>query len=50
MENFLRLNYQSQRYLMIIKFWLKVVNLEPHKFVRLMYDTMLRDIEIMKGK
>ena len=45
-----RLNYQSQRYLMIIKFWLKVVNLEPHKFVRLMYDTMLRDIEINERK
>ena len=35
---------------MIIKFWLKVVNLEPHKFVRLMYDTMLRDIEINERK
>ena len=33
-----RLNYQSQRYLMIIKFWLKVVNLEPHKFVNVRYN------------
>ena len=45
-----RLNYRSHRCFIIIKFWLKVVNSEPHKFVRLMYNTMSRDIEINERK
>lgn len=39
-----RLDYQTQRYFIIIKYWLKVVNSEGHKFVNIIYNTMLQNI------
>ena len=40
-----RLNYQTQRYLIIIKYWLKIVNSEEHKLIRKVYNVLLHDIE-----
>ena len=40
-----RFNYQTQRYLIIMKYWLKIVNSEEHKLIRKVYNVLLHDIE-----
>ena len=39
-----RTNYQSRRYMSIIKFWLKVVSSQENKLIRHVYKMMLNDI------
>ena len=40
-----RINYQTRRYLIIIKYWLKVIQKTDNKYVNVMYKLMLRDID-----
>ena len=37
---------QIQRYMILVRFWLKIVNTNANKYVRAIYDIMLRDLEI----
>ena len=39
-----RTDYQSRRYMSIIKFWLKVVSSQENKLIRHVYKMMLNDI------
>lgn len=41
-----RINYQTRRFLIILKYWLKIVNTEENKYIKYMYKTMLSDIEV----
>ena len=40
-----RINFQTRRSFIILKYWLKIVNTEEHKFIKCIYQTMLTDIE-----
>ena len=40
-----RINYQTRRYLIIIKYWLKVIQKTDNKYVNVIYKLMLRDID-----
>ena len=40
-----RVDFQTRRYLSIIKFWFKVVANEDNKLVKCIYNLMLNDIE-----
>ena len=41
-----RTSCQIQRYLIIVRFWLKIVNTNANKYIRFIYDMMLRDLEV----
>ena len=41
-----RLSYQKQRYFIIIKYWLKIVNSEENKMIKHVYNQMLLDLEL----
>ena len=41
-----RLPYQKQRYFIIIKYWLKIVNSEENKMIKHVYNQMLLDLEL----
>ena len=41
-----RTSCQIQRYLTIVRFWLKIVNTNANKYIRAIYDMMLWDLEI----
>lgn len=45
-----RIDFQSQRYINIIKYWLKVVQSDNRKYAKLIYDMMLNDLEIRAQK
>ena len=45
-----RIDFQSQRYINIIKYWLKVVQSDNRKYAKLIYDMMLNDLEIRGQK
>ena len=45
-----RIDFQSQRYINIIKYWLKVVQSDNRKYATLIYDMMLNDLEIRAQK
>ena len=40
-----RTNFLTRRYLLIIKYWLKLISANEHKYVKLIYRVMLNDIE-----
>ena len=40
-----RINYQSRRYIAIIKYWLKVISSDDNKYIKHVYNMMLNDIE-----
>ena len=40
-----RINYQTRRYFIIIKYWLKVIQKADNKYVNVIYKLMLRDID-----
>ena len=40
-----RINLQTRRLFIILKYWLKIVNTEEHKSIECIYQTMLTDIE-----
>ena len=39
-----RLNYQAQGYMSIVRYWLKIINLEENKYVKCIYNMMIQDI------
>lgn len=41
-----RLNYQSQRYINIINYWLKVIHCQDRKYIKCIYSMMLNDLEV----
>ena len=45
-----RMDYQSLRYINIIKFWIKVTHTEEQKYIKLTYNMMLRDLELHPNK
>ena len=45
-----QMDYQSLRYINIIKFWIKVTHTEEQKYVKLTYNMMLRDLELHLNK
>ena len=44
-----RLNYQVQRYISIVRYWLKI-NLEENKYVKCIYNMMIQDIQLFPNK
>lgn len=40
-----RIDYQSHRYISIIRYWLKIVISEERKYSKQIYEMMLNDIE-----
>ena len=40
-----RINFQTRRFFIILKYWLKIVNTEENKFIKCIYQTMLADID-----
>ena len=45
-----RINYQSHRYLIIVKYWLKVISSEEIKYTKQMYNTMINDLTLQPLK
>lgn len=45
-----RTDIQSLRYISIIKYWLKVVQCEDHKYIKRIYNVMLNDIDERPNK
>ena len=45
-----RIDYQSHRYIKIIKFWLKVIYSSEQKYIKNMYDMMLSNLELRPMK
>lgn len=45
-----RTNYITRRYLIIVKFWLKLLVRPENKYIRIVYDMMVNDIEIFPNK
>ena len=45
-----RMDYQSIRYINIVKFWLKIIHTENHKYIKCIYQMMLNDMEIKPNK
>ena len=41
-----RTNYITRRYFIIIKFWLKLLIRPENKYISIVYDIMVNDIEI----
>ena len=41
-----RTNYITRRYFIIIKFWLKLLIRPENKYISIVYDMMVNDIEI----
>ena len=44
------MDYQSHRYIKIIKFWLKVICSSEQKYIKNIYDMMLSDLELRPMK
>ena len=45
-----RMDYQSQRYVIIIKYWLKVLSSEETKYIKQIYNRMLNDLTLQPIK
>ena len=45
-----RVDYQSLRYINIVKFWLKIVHADQRKYIKCIYNMMLIDIELRPNK
>ena len=45
-----RMDFQSLRFINIIKYWIKVTHTEEHKYIKLAYNMMLRDLELNPNK
>ena len=45
-----RVDYQSLRYINIVKFWLKLIQTDERKYIRLTYNMMLNDLEMKPNK
>ena len=45
-----RLNFQVQRYISIVRYWLKVINLEDNKYVKCIYNMMIQDLQYFPNK
>ena len=45
-----RTNYITKRYLIIIKYWLKILLTPENKYIKLVYNIMLKDIQEMPNK
>ena len=45
-----RVDYQSLRYINIVKFWLKIVHADQRKNIKCIYNMMLTDIELRPNK
>ena len=45
-----RLIYQVQRYISIVRYWLKIINLEENKYVKCIYNMMIQDIQLFPNK
>ena len=45
-----RVDYQSLRYINIVKFRLKIVHADQRKYIKCIYNTMLTDIELRPNK
>ena len=45
-----RIDYQSRRYIIIIKYWLKIINSEEIKYIKQIYNTMLNDLTLQPSK
>ena len=41
-----RTSYQVRRYLFIVKYWFKLLSSQSNKYIKLVYNLMLRDIEV----
>lgn len=41
-----RIDYKTKRYLLIIKYWFKILNSHEIKYIKLVYKLMLSDIEV----
>ncbi|MCG7867658.1 MAG: reverse transcriptase family protein, partial [Candidatus Thiodiazotropha taylori] len=45
-----RTSYQVRRYLFIVKYWFKLLSSQSNKYIKLVYNLMLRDIELLPTK
>ena len=45
-----RINFQTRRFFIILKYWSKIVNTEENKYIKCKYKTMLSDIDINDRK
>ena len=45
-----RTNYLTKRYLVIIKYWFKILFAQENKYIKLVYNLMLSDLEILPDK
>ena len=45
-----RVNYVTKRYYIIIKYWFKLLSIPENKFVRIVYNMMLNDLEEAPNK
>ena len=45
-----QVDYQSLRYINIVKFWLKIVHADQRKYIKCIYNMMLTDIELRPNK
>ena len=45
-----RIDYQAHRYINIIKYWLKVIYTDEHKYIKCIYIMMLNDMELHPNK
>ena len=45
-----RIDYQSRRYNIIIKYWLKIFNDEEMKYIKQIYNNMLNDLTLQPSK
>ena len=45
-----RTNYLSKRYIIIIKYWFKILRSPVNKYIKLVYNLMLHDLETLPNK
>ena len=45
-----RTNYISKRYAIIIKYWFKILTAPENKYIKLVYNMMLSDLELFPNK
>ena len=45
-----RTTYQTKRYFIIIKYWFKILSAHNNKYIKIIYELMLRDIERLPRK
>ena len=45
-----RVNYMTKRYFNIIKYWFKILTTPENKYIKLIYNLMLNDLEELPNK